>query len=151
MIYLTAVTFSVHVAWWRWTVLVLGTVGLCVALLTEVLSQAHAVDTGAVPAPRPIQGDIPDGFNGRRDTEHFILLWPKRETTDEEINEAAARVEDLFTRLAAALDSGRTPEARLFILFEGLWISPTGKRQLPQSDLAGRIHLCAFPCLTAAT
>jgi hypothetical protein len=102
-------------------------------------------EVGGSPGTPLTQGEIPDGFDRRRETPHFLLLWRQGETTRDEVDAGERRAEQLFARLSAELGLARTPQARLIVTFEGPWLAPTGQRQLPYVDAAGRIHLFRFP------
>jgi hypothetical protein len=132
---------------WVWGVPVLVMLLAAMSLSGGSLDRVQAGEGGPSPILPPTQGDIPDGFDGRRDTPHFVLLWRPGETTHDEIDAAAAHAESLFARLAAELGSARTPQARLILLFEGDGLSPAGQLQLTHNDNAGRVHLFSYPGL----
>jgi hypothetical protein len=132
---------TLRVPKWGWAILVLLMSLAGASLSGGAHGRGQAVEDGAAPT----QGDIPDGFDGRRDTLHFVLLWRQGETTRDEIDAAAAHAEHLFARLAAELGPARTPRVRLLLLFEGDGRSPTGQLQLTHNDIAGRIHLFRYP------
>ncbi|HEX2184168.1 MAG TPA: hypothetical protein VHN78_01515, partial [Chloroflexota bacterium] len=131
--------------WWGWAVPGLVLILMCAWPSGGSLDRVQAGEGEPFPALLPTQGDLPDGFDGRRDTLHFVLLWRQGETTREEIDAAAAQAEALFARLSAELGPVRTPEARLILLFEGDGLSPTGQLQLTHNDNIGRIHLFRYP------
>jgi hypothetical protein len=134
-----------HAVWWVWGVPVLVMLLAGVSLSGGALDRAQVGEGDPSPALPPTQGEIPDGFDGRRDTPHFVLLWRQGETTREEIDAAAAQAEALFARLSAALGPARTPAARLILLFEGDGLSPTGTLRLTHYDNSGRIHPLRYP------
>src|SRR2546430_11253571 len=136
-----AVMSTARVAWWVWAVLVLMITLACTPLSGGSRGWVQTGEGRPSPALPPTQGDIPDGFDGRRDTPHFVLLWHPGETARDEIDTGEARAEDLFARLATALGPARTPEARLIILFEGDGLSPTGQYQPTHNDTSVRVHL----------
>jgi hypothetical protein len=136
---------TVRVVRWGWAVLGLVLILMCVWPSGGVRGRVHAGEGGPSPTLPPTQGEIPDGFDGRRDTPHFVLLWRPGETTRDEIDAAEARAEHLFARLSAELGLARTPEARLILLFEGDGLSPTGQYRPTHNDNTGRIHLFRYP------
>lgn len=138
---------TAHVAWWVWAILVLMLLLVCASLSGGSRGPLQA-GKGAWSPPRPpTQGDMPDGFDGRRDTPHFVLVWRQGETTREEIDAAVAHAEFLFAKLADELGAAQTPQASLIVMFEEPAITPTGQWRIPYVDRAGRIHLLRFPGL----
>jgi hypothetical protein len=136
---------SARMTWWGWAVLVLVMSLACATLSGGSRGKVQAREGGPSPALPPTRGDIPDGFDGRRDTPHVVLLWRQGETPRDDIDAAEAHAEHLFARLSAALGPAHTPEARLIILFEGDGLSPTGTLRLTHYDNSGRIHLFRYP------
>lgn len=134
-----------HAVCWVWGVPVLVVLLAGVSLSGGSLDRGQAGEGGPSPPLPPTQGDIPNGFDGRRDTPHFVLLWRQGETTRDEIDAAAACAEILFARLAAELGPARTPQARLILLFEGNGLSPTGQYRPTHNDNTGRVHLFRYP------
>jgi hypothetical protein len=95
---------------------------------------------------QPTLGEIPEGFEHRRESAHFVFVWRQAETTPEEIDAAVALAEQLFAQISVALGSERIPSKKLIVTFEGDW-RPTGERRYPYVDAFGRIHLFRFPGL----
>jgi hypothetical protein len=94
-------------------------------------------------------GEIPEGFEHRRESSHFVFVWRQADTTPEEIEAAVALAEDLFARIAAVLGPARIPSKKLIVTFEGDWRPiprlPTEPPRYPYVDAWGRIHLFRFP------
>jgi hypothetical protein len=69
-----AVLSTARLTWGGWAVLVLVISLACAALRGGARGTVPAGEGGPPPALLPTQGDRPDGFDGRRDTRHFVLL-----------------------------------------------------------------------------
>jgi len=129
---------------------VTGTVLLTLALLAGAsqpfpqLSWAQHVESSSAPALQHILGEIPEGFEHRRESSHFVFVWRQAETTPEEIDAAVALAEQLFARVSVALGPEHVPPKKLIVTFEGNWRSPTGRTRYPYVDAWGRMHLFRF-------
>ena len=75
----------------------------CASLSGRSPGQLQPGEGGWSPPLPPTQGDSPDGFDGRRDTPHFVLLRRQGETTRDEIDAAEAHAESLFAKLSGEL------------------------------------------------
>ena len=83
---------------------------------------------------QPTLGEIPEGFEHRRESAHFVFVWRQAETTPEEIDAAVALAEQLFARVSVALGPEHVPSKKLIVMFEGNWRSPTGQPRYPYVD-----------------
>jgi hypothetical protein len=90
-------------------------------------------------------GELPEGFEHRRESAHFVFVWRQAETPPEDIEAAVTLAEDLFARLSDVLGPERVPSKQLIVTFKGDWRSPTGQPRYPSVDAMGRIHLFRFP------
>lgn len=123
----------------------------CDAQPSQKLAWAQAAEAANSPGLPQTLGEIPEGFENRRELSHFVLLWHTGETTSEEIHAAETGGERLWLHLAAELGQEKVPTAKLIVTFQGdcceggRVISPTGTPQIPYVDQAGRIHLFRLP------
>jgi hypothetical protein len=130
-----------------------GTVLLTLALLASAselfppLSWAQHGASRSAPALQHTQGEIPEGFDHRRESSHFVFVWRQAETTPEEIDAAVTLAEQLFARVSVALGPEHVPSKKLIVTFEGNWRSLTEPPRYPYVDALGRIHLFRFPGL----
>jgi hypothetical protein len=115
-------------------------------LLTLALLASALRPCSPLASAQPTLGELPEGFDHRRESAHFVFVWRQAETTPEEIEAAVALAEHLFARLSVVLGPERVPSKKLIVMFEGDW-RPTGERRYPYVDAFGRIHLFRFPGL----
>ena len=91
------------------------------------------------------KGFVPQSFDNREDTEHFVLVWNNEETKVDEITEAKKLAEETFRRLNDILGEENMPEDKLIVIFGGEGMDPkTRAKKTPHVDLQGRINLFRF-------
>ena len=91
------------------------------------------------------KGVVPDNFDHRVDTDHFVLLWNEAETRNEEIEEAKLFAEEVYQALSGILGASNMPDEQLIITFRGEGVDKkTRKKRTPHVDYQGRTHLYRF-------
>lgn len=91
------------------------------------------------------KGVLSDRFSEKTESKHFILQWNTRQSSEKEIEEAAAFAEEVYQKLTDLLGEQNMPSAKLIMTFRGEGVDPeTYKKSVPHVDGQGRIHLYRF-------
>ncbi|MCE7993078.1 MAG: hypothetical protein HEP71_13910 [Roseivirga sp.] len=91
------------------------------------------------------KGELSDRFDKKRESEHFVLQWNAGQSSEKEIDEAAAFAEEAYSKLSDLLGKENMPTVKLIMTFRGEGVDPeTYKKSVPHVDGQGRIHLYRF-------
>ena len=97
------------------------------------------------PVLSQVKGEVPNEFQERVDTEHYVFLWNEGDVSIEEINQAKAYTELTFLKLGGLLGIDNMPKGRIIVTFNGDGVDPiTYKKSLSHVDYQGRVHLYRY-------